>query len=69
MRYTIVKHDSLEALVPHINALIAEGWVLAGGCSMCDVSSRWQSERHYAQAMVHPDLSPLPTFPAPSAVS
>jgi hypothetical protein len=66
MRYTIVKHDSLEKLVDHVNALFVEGWQLAGGCSAiavpneiaCGDTRLVTSERHYAQAMVHLDLAP-----------
>lgn len=66
MRYTIVKHDSLEQLVAHVNALISEGWCVVGGCAAIAVPEQLasgdteivRSERHYAQAMLHPSMPP-----------
>jgi hypothetical protein len=46
MRYTIVKHDSLEILVDHVNALIADDWALQGGVAAIAVPApgRWRRQ-------------------------
>ncbi len=70
MRYTIVKHDTLEKCVARVNVLIEEGWALQGGIAVVDVPFTEKGElsgkmidgheRHYAQAMYHAGLKPTP---------
>ncbi len=34
MQYTIIRHDSVDTMCRHINALMADGWVALGGVAV-----------------------------------
>jgi hypothetical protein len=52
MEYTVIKHDSIEALIEVVNEYIQDGWKPLGGVAIStSVGSGSYSQSEYAQAM------------------